>query len=277
MIKTSEKTSDLFSDPRLNALSPFQETLYWRLRSFLACSGAEETSAEPSSVKSSLYPLKRDLRESQVQSALTALTLAGMIAVYPDDTGHPYLRLIGAGSPTSHGGDIGGDGHHHRRLMTTVSQPFNPNGESTENVPSNLLPSNRTDEAAEKGYAELLGVTDRDVAETMERRNTIEFEARQSGLPINARSMQLAESWAMEYTLDWLVKAIQQAAMTAPNWRYVQGILRDWKQRGSCEDLPPDQRKQRKAEPAKPSLRRSNKTDAELDEELKKWGVNLSG
>ena len=277
MIKTSEKTRNLLSDPRLNALSPFQETLYWRLRSFLACSGAEETSAEPSSVKSSLYPLKRDLRESQVQSALTALTLAGMIAVYPDDTGHPYLRLIGAGSPTSHGGDIGGDGHHHRRLMTTVSQPFNPNGESTENVPSNLLPSNRTDEAAEKGYAELLGVTDRDVAETMERRNTIEFEARQSGLPINARSMQLAESWAMEYTLDWLVKAIQQAAMTAPNWRYVQGILRDWKQRGSCEDLPPDQRKQRKAEPAKPSLRRSNKTDAELDEELKKWGVNLGG
>ena len=277
MIKTSEKTSDLFSDQRLNALSPFQETLYWRLRSFLACSGAEETSAEPSSVKSSLYPLKRDLRESQVQSALTALTLAGMIAVYPDDTGHPYLRLIGAGSPTSHGGDIGGDGHHHRRLMTTVSQPFNPNGESTENVPSNLLPSSRTDEAAEKGYAELLGVTDRDVAETMERRNTIEFEARQSGLPINARSMQLAESWAMEYTLDWLVKAIQQAAMTPPNWRYVQGILRDWKQRGSCEDLPPDQRKQRKAEPAKPSLRRSNKTDAELDAELKKWGVNLGG
>lgn len=277
MIKTSEKTSDLFSDPRLNALSPFQETLYWRLRSFLACSGAEETSAEPSSVKSSLYPLKRDLRESQVQSALTALTLAGMIAVYPDDTGHPYLRLISAGSPTSHGGDIGGDGHHHRRLMTIVSQPFNPNGESTENVPGNLLPSNRTNEAAEKGYAELLGVTDRDVAETMERRNTIEFEARQSGLPINARSMQLAESWAMEYTLDWLVKAIQQAAMTAPNWRYVHGILRDWKQRGSCEDLPPDQRKQRKAEPAKPFLRRSNKTDAELDEELKKWGVNLGG
>lgn len=277
MIKTSEKTRNLLSDPRLNALSPFQETLYWRLRSFLACSGAEETSAEPSSVKSSLYPLKRDLRESQVQSALTALALAGMIAVYPDDTGHPYLRLIGAGSPTSHGGDIGGDGHHHRRLMTTVSQPFNPNGESTENVPSNLLPSNRTNEAAEKGYAELLGVTDRDVAETMERRNTIEFEARQSGLPINARSMQLAESWAMEYTLDWLVKAIQQAAMTAPNWRYVHGILRDWKQRGSCEDLPPDQRKQRKAEPAKPSLRRSNKTDAELDEELKKWGVNLGG
>ena len=279
MIKTSEKTSNLFSDPRLNALSPFQETLYWRLRSFLACSGAEETSAEPSTVKSSLYPLKRDLRESQVQSALTALTLAGMIAVYPDDTGHPYLRLISAGSPTSHGGDIGGDDHHrhHRRLMTTVSQPFNPNGESTENVPGNLLPSNRTDEAAEKGYAELLGVTDRDVAETMERRNTIEFEARQSGLPINARSMQLAESWAMEYTIDWLVKAIQQAAMTAPNWKYVHGILRGWKERGSCEDLPPDQRKQRKAEPAKPSLRRSNKTDAELDAELKKWGVNLSG
>lgn len=127
------------------------------------------------------------------------------------------------------------------------------------------------------GNAELLGVSDKDVSETIERRNAIEFEARQSGLPINARSMQLAENWAMEYTIDWLVKAIQQAAMTAPNWRYVHGILRDWKQRGSCEDLPPERRKNRKAETAKPSLRRSNKTDAELDAELKKWGVHTDG
>lgn len=271
------KTTDtILLNPSFNALTPFQENLYWRLRLLSQrYPSIKETSAEPSDLKSTLYPLKRDLRESQVQSALTALTLAGMIAVYPDDTGHPYLRLISADSLTSHGGDIGGDDHRHP--MMTVSQPSNPNGEITENVPNSLLPSNEYQGDAEKGNAEILGVTERDVTETMERRNTIEYEARQSGLPINPRAMQMAENWAAEYSVEWLVKAIQQAALTAPNWKYVHGILRGWKERGSCEDIPPEQRRQRKTDSAKPSLRRSKKTDAELDEELKKWGVNLGG
>ena len=269
------KTIDL-SNPALNALTIFQENLYWRICNlFQRYPSVKETSAEPSDLKQTLYPLKRDLREAQLQAALTALTLAGMIAVFPDESGHPYLRLISADSLTSHGGDIGGDDHRHQ--MMTVSQPSDANEETTENEPNSVFPTNEYQGVTKMGNAELLGVSDSDVADTIERRNAIEFEARQSGLPINARSMQMAESWAMEYTIDWLVKAIQQAAMTAPNWRYVHGILRDWKQRGSCEDLPPERRKNRKAEPAKPSLRRSNKTDAELDAELKKWGVHTDG
>jgi len=269
------KTIDL-ANPKLNALTPFQENLYWRIANlFQRCPGVQEASAEPSDLKQTLYPLKRDLRESQVQSALTALTLAGMIAVYPDDAGHPYLRLISADSTTSHGGDIGGDDHRHHPMMT-VSQPSKENGEITENVPNTLLPSSEYEGDTKGGNAELLGVTDKDVTETMERRSLIEFEARESGLPINSRAMQMAEDWAAEYSLDWLVKAIQQAALAASNWNYVLGILRGWKERGSCDDLPPQQRKQRKPDAAKTSMRRSKKTDAELDAELKKWGVNLN-
>lgn len=271
MTKTIEITN-----PDFNTLTPFQENLYWRIRDlFRRYSAYKELSAEPSDIKATLYPLKRDLRESQVQSALTALTLAGMIAVYPDDAGHPFLRLLSADSLTSHGGDIGGDDHRHP--MMTVSQPSNPNGEITENVPNALLPSCEYEGDTKKGNAEVLGITESDVAETMERRNTIEYEARQSGLPVNPRAMQMAENWAAEYSVEWLIRAIRQAALTAPNWQYVQGILRGWKERGSCEDLPPEQRRQRKADHAKSSLRRSKKTDAELDEELKKWGVNLGG
>lgn len=271
------KTIDaVIENPAFNTLTAFQENLYWRICDlFHRYPSAKETSAEPSDLKATLYPLKRDLREAQLQSALNALTLAGMIAVYPDDAGHPYLRLFTAASPTSHGGDIGGDDHRH--LMMTVSKPSKTNGEVTKNVPNSVLSTSEYEDDTVKGNAELLGVTERDIAETMERRNTIEHEARQSGLPINPRAMQMAENWAAEYTLDWLVKAIQQAALTAPNWNYVLGILRGWRERGSCEDVPPEQRKQRKADSAKSSLRRSKKTDAELDEELKKWGVYLSG
>lgn len=271
------KTMIDLANPALDTLTPFQECLYWRIVHLFRCDPTvQEASAEPADLKQTLYPLKRDLRENQVQSALAALTLAGMIAVYPDDAGHPYLRLISAASPTSHGGDIGGDDHRHHPMMT-VTPPFNPNGEITESVPNSVLPPKGYAGSTVKGKAEILGLTDQDVAETLERRNQIEFEARQSGLPINARAMQMAEAWSQEYSLDWLLKAIGQAAMTAPNWKYVHGILRGWKERGSCDDLPLAQRKQRKAEPAKPSLRRSKKTDAELDAELKKWGVNTDG
>lgn len=278
MIKTSEKTSNIFCDPRLNALSPFQETLYWRLRGFLACSGAEETSAEPSSVKSSLYPLKRDLRESQVQSALTALTLAGMIAVYPDDTGHPYLRLIGAGSSTSHGGDIGGDEQQQRLLF--ASQPSNTNGEITENVPNSVFSTDEYEGTTEKGDAEILGVTERDVTEEMERRNTIEHEAMLSGLPLNPRAMMVAERLAAEYSFDWLIVAIQRSFdAKRPSWNYVETTLMRARERGTIEDLPREKRggEHGRTDNARSSLRRSNKTDAELDEELKKWGVHTDG
>lgn len=282
------------ANPSLNALTPFQESMYWRIRNlFQRSPSVKETSAEPSDLKQTLYPLKRDLRESQVQSALTALILAGMIAVYPDDTGHPYLRLLSADSPTSQaavggtpqtamvhplksvGGIIGGDDHRHHPLMI-VSPPSKENGETAEGVPNTVPSPNGHPQAAEKGYAEMLGITDQDVAETMERRNAIEHEARECGLPLNARAMQMAEAWADEYSLDWLLKAIQQSALSAANWHYVLGTLRKWRERGSCDDLPPGQRRQQPADKSAAARRKSPKTDAELDAELKKWGVNLN-
>lgn len=271
------KPIDLNS-PALNSLTPFQEAMYWRIvNHFQRYPGAKETSAEPSDLKATLYPLKRDLRESQVQSALTALTLAGMIAVYPDDAGHPYLRLLSADSLTSQdavGGIIGGDDHRHHPSMI-VSQPSKENGETTESVPNTFPSPNGYPQAAEKGYAEMLGITDVDVAKSMEQRNAIEYEARQSGLPLNARAMQMAETWADEYSLDWLLKAIQQSALSAANWHYVLGTLRKWRERGSCDDLPPGRRRQQPADKSAAARRKSPKSDAELDAELKKWGVSL--
>lgn len=274
MIKTSEKTIDLFSDPRLNALSPFQETLYWRLRSFLACSGAEETSAEPSSVKSSLYPLKRDLRESQVQSALTALTLAGMIAVYPDDTGHPYLRLIGAGSPTSHGGDYrGGGGRGGGCSYETVSSSSESNGEDGETI-VNPTNANSNWDTNKQGDAAYLGLTSEDVQASMERYQKVEEAANHYGLNASHGCVQDALELADAYSIDWLLKAMKLARDAKWKWKFVESQLARWKEEGGPDstEKAQDTSAQRSG---RSSLRRSKKTDAELDEELKKWGVNL--
>lgn len=273
----------VIENPAFNTLTAFQENLYWRICDlFHRYPSAKETSAEPSDLKTTLYPLKRDLREAQLQSALNALTLAGMIAVYPDDAGHPYLRLFTAASPTSHGGDIGGDEQQQQQRLLFVSQPSGINGETKENVPNSVLSTSEYEDDTVKGNAELLGVTERDVAETMERRNTIEHEARMSGLPVNPRAMLVAERLAAEYSLDWLITVIRRSYdASRPSWSYVEASLANAKERGTIDDLPREKRAASQGRAnngnAHSSLRRSKKTDAELDEELKKWGVNLSG
>lgn len=285
MIKTSEKTSDLFSDPRLNALSPFQETLYWRLRSFLACSGAEEASAEPSSVKSSLYPLKRDLRESQVQSALTALTLAGMIAVYPDDTGHPYLRLIGAGSLNeasdpeegegdyrgcSSGGGGGSDSlesynNHHSNekdgdTITTATNNYNEQGDDT------------------MGTAYKLGYKDQDAEKYFAVYDKIQDACVAYGLNDAPGCIADAMDLADKYSMDWLLKAMKLSRDAQMKWRFVESVLARWEAEGGPEAYEKKrQSEQNTRSSAKTTRKVSSKTDAELDEELKKWGVNLGG
>ena len=126
----------------------------------------------------------------------------------------------------------------------------------------------------------MLGVTERDVTEAMERRNTIEHEAMLSGLPLNPRAMMIAERLAAEYSFDWLIVAIQRSFdAKRPSWNYVETTLMRARERGTIEDLPREKRGREQGGTAKAyaSLRRSNKTDAELDEELKKWGVNLGG
>lgn len=271
------KTTDtILLNPSFNALTPFQENLYWRLLLLPQIyPGAKEVSAEPADLKSTLYPLKRDLRESQVQSALTALTLAGMIAVYPDDTGHPYLRLISADSLTSHGGDYRGGGGRGGCSCETVSSSSESNGEDGETIvnPTNANPSWDTNKQGDAAY---LGLTSEDVQASMERYQKVEEAANHYGLNASHGCVQDALELADAYSMDWLLKAMKLARDAKWKWKFVESQLARWKEEGGPDSTEKAQETSAQRS-RRSSLRRSKKTDAELDEELKKWGVNLDG
>lgn len=286
--QTITKIDPVLRNPAFNALTPFQENLYWRI---CAVSPDRPMDASPSALRRLLYPLKRDLRESQVQSALTALTLAGCVAVTPDDIdGHPVLQRISAASLTPDestercGGTIGGTKQRQQQQYGSLSfrSPSNEeNGATGENVPNSVLTPNEYQGDTTSGNAERLGITDGDITEMLERRNTIEFEARRSGLKTNERALMHAEQLAAAYSLEWLITAIQRA-YDCPEWRYVDKILANAKERGTIADLSQEDRRAlegikgyARSKGSKPV--RTKKTTAELDEELKKWGVNLDG
>lgn len=269
-------TETLFNDPRLASLAPWQENMFWRISHlFLRNPDTSELSAEPSDLKRTLYPLKPDLRESQVQSALTALTLAGMIAVYPDDNGHPYLRLISADSLTINGGDYrgGGGGGGGGRSCESVS-PSSKRNEGHEETITN--PTNDTPSlvAHDHGNAVYLGLTSADVESTMNRYQKIEDAANHYGLNASYGCIQDALGLADTYTLEWLLKAMKMARDAKWKWKFVESQLARWKENGAT-DSPESPHESNGRRGDRSSIRRSKKTDAELDAELKKWGVSL--
>lgn len=283
------KTTDtILLNPVFNTLTPFQENLYWRLRLISQrYPGAKEVSAEPADLKSTLYPLKRDLRESQVQSALTALTLAGMIAVYPDDTGHPYLRLISADSlneahsPDGGEGDYRGSGssggggsdscshyNHHQsnendgETITTTTYDYDDNEWSEETM----------------GIADKLGYTEKDREEFFEKWDKIRDACIDYGLNDAPGCLGDALDLADRYGMDWLLKAMKMSRDAQMKWRFVESVLARWEAEGGPEAYEKKRQSERNTKPSAKTTRKvSSKTDAELDEELKKWGVNLGG
>ena len=90
-------------------------------------------------------------------------------------------------------------------------------------------------------------LSDSDVQEALERDRKIEDASRAWGLPCNEGNMIKARDMAREYTLKWLLRAIETAGSgKEQTWRYVAGILKSWKENGG-----PDTPKKQRAAPVK--------------------------
>ena len=90
-------------------------------------------------------------------------------------------------------------------------------------------------------------VTDSEIADSLQRDQQIEESAKAWGLPVNEGQMIKARDLAEEYTVPWLLKAIETAGTgKEQTWRYVSGILKSWKTNGG-----PDVPKKQRASPAK--------------------------
>ena len=90
-------------------------------------------------------------------------------------------------------------------------------------------------------------VSDDELAESLGRDRKIEDASKAWGLPCNEGNMIKARDWAREYSLDWLLRAIETAGNgKEQTWRYVGGILKSWKENGG-----PDAPRKQRASPAK--------------------------
>lgn len=90
-------------------------------------------------------------------------------------------------------------------------------------------------------------LSDDEIAESLDRDRQIEDAARRWGLPCQEGHMIHARDLAREYTLPWLLRAIETAGNgKEQTWRYTEGILKSWKENGG-----PDAPRKQRASPAK--------------------------
>ena len=74
----------------IDKLTAFQETFFYRL--IVSCDDFGRFDARPKILASRLFPLKKELRISQVEDALRALTSAELVDLYEVD-GKPFLQM----------------------------------------------------------------------------------------------------------------------------------------------------------------------------------------
>lgn len=74
----------------INRLTAFEETMFYRL--IVSCDDEGCMDARPRIIRSTLYPLKDGVRDSQISNALQALSSAELVTLF-EKNGKPFLRL----------------------------------------------------------------------------------------------------------------------------------------------------------------------------------------
>lgn len=227
-------TTEAFKDNRLNVLNSWQETFFHRI--LIACDDDGRLNADPSFIKTALFPLKTDLRVSQVANALTTLNSVGLIALEKDNQGHPTSLTVSrdlttrtheSASPVGGGRGYGDGGGYINNLN---NQGENEGYEA------------RKDELGDKPSwgnedTDNLDVTQEEADGYREAFEAIEEAARKSGMNCSQNALDYAMGLVREYGLDSVIKAINQSFDT-PKWKYVAGILRIARERGEAVDAP---------------------------------------
>ena len=81
------------------------------------------------------------------------------------------------------------------------------------------------------------GLTQEEIAQSIERMNRIEEAAVDLGLPFKQADMARAEQLASEYSDTWLIEAMNRAGLRERrSWGTVIGILRSWREKGGIDD-----------------------------------------
>lgn len=229
-----QMTTEAFKDKRLNDLNSWQETFFHRI--LIACDDDGRLNADPSFIKTALFPLKTDLRVSQVANALTTLNSVGLITLEKDNQGHPTSLTVSRDLTTR---------THEREIFPADGRRGGAGGTTGRYLNINKLNDEgnegyetRKDELGDKPSwenedADNLDVTQEE-AETYRRNwQAIEDQARKFGLSTSTGALEMAAELANEYSLDWVLKAIAEC-VDVPYWRYVKAVLKASKERDSA-------------------------------------------
>lgn len=127
---------------------------------------------------------------------------------------------------------------------------------ATENVANQAIATNKNknknkekeeDKDNDNNKSACAWISDAEIAESLDRDRQIEDAARRWGLPHQEGHMIHARDLARDYTLEWLLRAIETAGNgKEQTWRYTEGILKSWKDNGG-----PDAPKKQRASPGK--------------------------
>lgn len=224
ILKESICTSDT-----LDQLNSFQETVFYRL--IVNCDDYGRMDARPKVLAARLYPLK-DIRAEQIENALRALSSAGLVILYEVDgkpfvqmktwERHQQIRAKKSRYPSPDGAKTSSENTCNHMSADVSKCPRNPIQSNPVVVDTRTREDNNDDD-------ELLAISD-----TM----NAAFDAAEGIGLKGGKAIENANRLAADYTAEWLLEAINRAAQGPKDawcWRYIEGILRSWKQKGGID------------------------------------------
>ncbi len=226
----------------INNLDPFVEVFFYRL--ITQCDDYGRCDARPAILKSKLFPL-RNVRLDQIEEALQKLALEELATLYCVD-GRPFVQLRGWSK--------------HQRIRNSLKKyPDPPEGQ--ESIPLRVAANrggpppesvsesesrirnpesvsvSRPGEAAEAFRGGFCSAAD--VKAYQENLDAVEDKAKSIGMAWAGADIAKAESLMAAYSAQWLLTAMDRAAngpTAARSWRYIEGILRSFKEKGGIDD-----------------------------------------
>lgn len=254
ILKESICTSD-----NLDQLNSFQENVFYRL--IVNCDDYGRIDARTKILAAKLYPLK-DIRAEQIRDALQALSSAGLVILYEVD-GKPFAQMK--------------TWERHQQVRAKRSKYPGPESEKTQSdskcnqmqSSDNKCPRNpiQSNPVVVDARARDDGGDDADALLVISETMNAAFEAAEGIGLKGGKSVQQANRLAADYSANWLLEAINRAALApkdAWSWRYIEGILRSWKKNGGMDS--PD--KTDKAEKPKTRMVTENIV---VDGKIQKW------
>ena len=148
----------LYRDERIDQLNSWQETLYHRILVYVG--DGDEMPADPKFIRDTLFPLKRTLRATQVDSALKALHSANLIGLgSKGPNSGTYLWIVRPEKPYSPSEVPEEGGEPFRSRGSRLFNNFNKHGNGNEDGVANEGVTDKPN----LDIADEFGITDEEV------------------------------------------------------------------------------------------------------------------